>query len=196
VTALLAAGAAEGFDFSRPAGALGEEARRLALHGGGERTYEIVWSYKRGARAGDFRFRGPWKGFCGLVEEEYTRKHADHRGESMRALMAEKPCPVCRGGRLRPDSLAVESWAWISPPCPPSASGGPRIFSASERFESLAPRERAAAEALRPDILRRLQLVGDVGLDYLTLDRRAAEISGGETQRLRLAALLGSRLTG
>jgi len=197
VTALLAAGAAEGFDFSRPAGALGEEARRLALHGGGERTYEIVWSYKRGARAGDFRFRGPWKGFCGLVEEEYTRKHADHRGESMRALMAEKPCPVCRGGRLRPDSLAVEFLGLdIAALSAFSIREALEYFSASERFESLAPRERAAAEALRPDILRRLQLVGDVGLDYLTLDRRAAEISGGETQRLRLAALLGSRLTG
>ncbi|MGD0783212.1 MAG: excinuclease ABC subunit UvrA, partial [Candidatus Aminicenantales bacterium] len=71
VAALLAAGRAQGIDFSRPVSSLGADARRLALYGSGDRTYEIVWSYKRGARAGEFRFSGTWKGFCSLVEEEY-----------------------------------------------------------------------------------------------------------------------------
>ncbi len=197
VAALLAAGRAQGVDFSRPVGSLGDDARRLALYGSGDRTYEIVWSYKRGARAGDFRFQGPWKGFCGLVEEEYERKHADHRGESMRALMAERTCPDCRGGRLKPESLAVKLLGLdIAALAALSVREALDFFAAESRFERLDVRERAAAEALRPDIVRRLGLVRDVGLDYLALDRGSSEISGGESQRLRLAALLGSRLTG
>jgi excinuclease ABC subunit A len=197
VAALLAAGQAEDVDFSRPAASLGAEARRLALYGSGDRIYDIVWSYKRGARAGDFRFRGPWKGFARLVEEEYERKHADHRGEAMRSLMTERTCPDCGGGRLKPESLAVTLLgrdiaaltAW-------TIREAFDFFDAESRFEPLGARERAAAEALRPDIVRRLRLVREVGLDYLTLDRRSSEISGGESQRLRLASLLGSRLTG
>ena len=197
VAALLAAGRASGFDFSSPAGSLDAEARRLALEGSGERTYEIVWGYKRGKRAGEFHFQGPWKGFCRLVEEEYERKHADHRGESLRTLLLEKTCPACRGGRLRPESLAVTLLGFdIAALSAWNIRRAFDFFAAESRFEKLGARERAAAEVIRPDIVRRLRLVRDVGLDYLTLDRGSAEISGGEAQRLRLASLLGSRLTG
>jgi excinuclease ABC subunit A len=197
IAALLAAGRAAGVDFSAPAGSLGEAARRLALYGSGERLYDIVWSYKRGARAGDFRFKGVWPGFCGLIEKEYARKHADRRGEALRPLMAEKPCPDCGGGRLRPESLAVTLLGRsLSELTALSVRESIELFGRADLWAGLPPREHAAAEALRPDLRRRLGLVREVGLDYLTLDRGASEISGGETQRLRLASLLGSRLTG
>jgi len=197
VAALLAAGAAGGIDFSRPVDSLGEAARRLALYGSGERPYDIVWPYRRGARSGDFRFRGPWKGFARLVEEEFERKHADHRGESMRALMTDETCPSCLGGRLKAESLAVTFLGrTIAALSALSIREALDFFGPASRFESLGRRERAAAAALRPDILRRLELVRDAGLDYLTIDRRSSEISGGEAQRLRLASLIGARLTG
>ena len=107
VAALEAAGAAAGIDFSKPYEDLSEAEREIALHGTGDRIYDIVWSYKRGNRAGDFKFRGRWKGFAALVAEEYERKHADHRGEAMRVLMKDEPCPGCGGKRLKPASLAV-----------------------------------------------------------------------------------------
>ncbi len=195
--ALFAAGAAEGIDFSRPVDSLSEAARRLALYGSGQRPYDIVWSYRRGARSGDFRFRGPWKGFARLVEEEFERKHADHRGESMRALMTDETCPSCLGGRLKAESLAVSFLGrTITALSALSIREALDFFGPASRFESLGGRERAAAAALRPDILRRLELVRRAGLDYLTLDRRSDEISGGETQRLRLASLIGARFTG
>jgi excinuclease ABC subunit A len=195
--ALQAAGAESGVDFSAPFSALSAAARNLALFGSGDRLYDVVWSYRRGARAGDFRFRGPWKGFAGLIEAEYERKHADRRGEAMLSLMAKKKCPACRGGRLNAETLAVTLLGRdIAALSALSIRESLSVFAADEAFRELDPQERAAALALRPEIHRRLELVRDVGLDYLTLDRGSEAISAGETQRLRLASLQGARLTG
>ncbi len=197
VAALKAAGDAAGMDFSKPCTDLSEAERRVALLGTGDRIYDIVWSYKRGTRAGDFEFRGPWKGFAALVAEEYGRKHADRRGEALRGLMKDDPCPDCGGRRLKPASLAVTyrglTIAELSAQTVAQSlsffgdEGGPTVLDA---------RSAAVTAALQGEILRRLGLIRDVGLGYLRLDRAAATLAGGEAQRLRLAGLLGVRLTG
>jgi excinuclease ABC subunit A len=197
VAALKAAGDAAGMDFSKPCRDLTEAERTLALHGTGGRVYDIVWSYKRGKRAGDFRFRGPWKGFAVLVAEEYERKHADHRGEAVRILMKDDPCPACGGRRLKPASLAVTYRGLdIAELAALTVAQGFAFFKEEEE-DGRAPldaRAAAVTAALREEILRRLGLIRDVGLDYLGLDRASATLSGGEAQRLRLAGLLGVKL--
>jgi excinuclease ABC subunit A len=197
VAALRTAGETMGIDFSCPYDELGEEARRLAMFGTGDRNYEVVWAYKRKNRAGEFRFKGPWKGFANLVIEEYERKHADDRGEAMLTLMKEEVCPACRGARLRPSSLAVKyagmNIAELSALTVREAS---KFFEGTEQLKNAGERVAAVTGAVRPEILRRLSLMRDAGLDYLAISRRSATLSGGEAGRLRLAAQLGARLSG
>lgn len=196
VAALEAAGRAAGMDFSKPYRDLGEAERKMALHGARDLIYDIVWSYRRGNRAGDFKFRGPWKGFAALVAEEYARKHADRRGEAMRVLMKDDPCPACGGKRLRPLSLAVTYRGLDIAALSALTVAESLAFFEGTGAEISEARARAVTEAVRGEIGRRLGLVRDVGLGYLSLDRASASLSGGEAQRLRLAGLLGVKLTG
>ncbi len=197
VAALRAAGAAAGMDFEKPYAALTDAERALAWSGTGDRVYDVVWSYKRGRRSGDFTFRGPWKGLAALVAEEYGRKHADRRGEAIRILMRDDPCPACGGRRLKPDSLAV-TWRGldIAALSALTVTESLVVFGGDGGGDGLEPRAAAVTAAVREEIGRRLGLVRDVGLGYLRLDRPSATLSGGEAQRLRLAGLLGVRLTG
>ncbi|MBN1938906.1 MAG: excinuclease ABC subunit UvrA [Candidatus Aminicenantes bacterium] len=197
VAALKAAGQAAGLDVSLPYERLTEEARVLALQGTGDRIYDIVWSYKRGNRTGDFKFRGPWKGLLALVGEEYERKHADHRGEAMRVLMKDVSCPDCGGRRLKLDSLRVTFRGLdIAALSALNAAESLAFFEQDDPAAGLEARAAAVTAALRLEIIRRLRLIRDVGLDYLGLDRPSSTLSGGEAQRLRLAGLLGVRLSG
>ena len=197
VAALRTSGRALGIDFSVPYDALGEEARRVAMFGTGDRSYEVVWAYKRKRRAGEFRFKGPWKGFAKLVTEEYERKHTDDRGEAMLPLMMDVACPACGGARLKGSSLAVcfagLNIAELSALTVREASG---FFEDEGRFRGAGVEAAAATAAVRTEILRRLSLLRDAGLDYLAMDRRSATLSGGESGRLRLASQLGARLSG
>ena len=199
LAALRAAAEAAGLDLAKPITELDDEARRLIMHGSGDRIYDVDWSYRRGNRTGRHRFRGPWKGLVKLVTEEYERKHADHRGEALRPLLTEEPCPACGGRRLNPESLAVtflgkniaelsaltaaESASFFRDAAPAAVRRGPAGV-------------RAVFEAVGEEVLDRLDLIRKVGLDYLAIDRRSSTLSGGEAQRLRLAGQLGARLTG
>jgi excinuclease ABC subunit A len=197
VAALTAAGRDAGIDFGGPYRELGEEARRIAMFGTGDRAYDIVWSYRRKRRAGDFKFKGPWKGFAHLVNEEYERKHANDRGEAMLGLMKDEPCPSCGGACLKPLALDVTCLGMnIAEMSALTAGEAIRLFEDTERLAWAGSRARAVTEAVRAEILRRLSLVRDVGLGYLAIDRRSATLSGGEAQRLRLAGELGARLSG
>ncbi len=197
VAALRAAGAAAGIDFSKAYKNLDENERTAALTGTGDRLYDIVWSYRRGNRAGDFKFRGPWKGFAALVAEEYARKHADHRGQAMRVLMKDDPCAACGGRRLKPASLAVKyRGLGIADLCALTVAQSLAFFKNGGDPLPMDARTAAVTAAVREEISRRLRLIGDIGLDYLSLDRASSSLSGGEAQRLRLAGLLGVRLTG
>jgi excinuclease ABC subunit A len=195
---LAAAGAALGLDVSAPWEALSKRARDLALRGAGDRAFDVEWQYRRGTRSGAHRFTSAWPGLLELVRLEYERKHADRRGEALEPLMVPLPCHACGGGRLGPEALAVRF-------------GGVNIHEllAKTVDESLAffggvddgrvpvgDHERSVSADLRLDIAGRLSSLCDAGLGYLALDRAASTLSGGEAQRVRLAAELRSGLTG
>ena len=138
----------------------------------------------------------PRTGFHGILA--YLRDNAeearsDSYREYMMSFMSAAPCPVCRGKRLRPESLAVKI-------------GGLSIadFTALPLNHALSAainlkfteREALVAERIRREIAERLEFLCAVGLNYLSLDRNAATLSGGEGQRIRLATQIGSRLRG
>ena len=122
---------------------------------------------------------------------------AGHSGEEeawhTEALRHAPPCPACKGARLNPEALAV-TWhgASIAEYSALTVAEAARRFAAVE----LSGREAEIARDVMPEILQRLRFLAEVGLDYLTLDRAAPTLSGGEAQRIRLAAQLGSNLRG
>ncbi|ATY83960.1 excinuclease ABC subunit UvrA [Kyrpidia spormannii] len=134
-----------------------------------------------------------FEGVIPNLERRYRETGSEHVREFIEEFMSTKPCPACQGRRLRPEALAVKL-------------GGKNIaevtaLSVTEAlafFEnlSLTPKQAHIARQVLKEIRARLGFLRDVGLDYLTLDRPAGSLSGGEAQRIRLATQIGSGLTG
>ena len=185
-----------GIDYGVPWKDLTSAEQEIALNGTGDEVYEVNWQFRRDDRTGEHHFQGPWKGLLTLVNEEYSRKHADHRGESMMKLMKTASCGSCRGSRLRPEALAVgilgKNIAEVSSL---PVSGSIEFFSTLTARLSL-PADIEMATPLIAEIVRKLEFLSGLGLSYLTIDRISSTLSGGEAQRIRLAGQLGSGLTG
>jgi excinuclease ABC subunit A len=178
-----------GFSLDTPFQELPERAREIILFGAGHD--EVEFTYK----SPTFTVKGKRK-FAGLVPDLARRYRATKSGavrEWLEGFMAPGQCPVCEGKRLKPESLAVKL-------------KGRNIaeytsLSVKETKALLETMEFRGGEALVAgpilnEIVQRLRFLCDVGLDYLTLDRNAATLAGGEAQRLRLATQIGSRLSG
>ncbi|MFH1999179.1 MAG: excinuclease ABC subunit UvrA [Planctomycetota bacterium] len=187
-------------DFSLAFAELPDRAREIALHGTADQEYDVVWKYNRKGREGEHALRTPWQGMCGYVEEEYARVHADHRGESMLEIMRDDPCSECRGERLRPEALSVRfAGLSIAELCRMSVQKSILLFEAMEERQekhALTETARKVSSGLRQEILSRLQPIQKLGLGYLSLDRLMATLSGGELTRIRLAAQIGTGLSG
>lgn len=134
-----------------------------------------------------------FEGVIPNIERRYRETSSDYIREQMEKYMAQQPCPKCKGARLKPETLAV-------------FVGGSTIadttkLSVTEAYEffntlSLTDKQEAIARLVLREIKERLSFLLNVGLDYLTLNRSAGTLSGGEAQRIRLATQIGSRLTG
>jgi excinuclease ABC subunit A len=135
-------------------------------------------------------------GFEGVVnnlERRYRETESEWVKQEIERLMMQKPCPACHGGRLKPEYLAVTVDGMnIMELCRHSVVGA---LARLERLQ-LSERESLIARQVLKEIRERLGFLHDVGLDYLTIDRGAATLSGGEAQRIRLATQIGSRLMG
>ncbi len=198
VATLRAAAAPLGLDVSGPWNGLSAEARALAMDGTGERTFEVDWSWKRGKRTGVHRLASTWAGFARLVEAEYERVHADERGEELEPLLVDRPCAVCSGERLAPYACAV-TFAGRRAPEAAAAEADALVAwldgIAAGRFE-LPPGLLAATAPVREALAPRLRALRDAALGYLSPAREMSSLSGGEAQRVRLAAALGGGLVG
>jgi excinuclease ABC subunit A len=138
----------------------------------------------------------PRTGFHGILaflRDSVEEARSDGYREYMMNYMSATPCPVCRGKRLRPESLAVKIGGLSIADF--TALPLNRALSAAINL-SFSTREALVAERIRREIVERLEFLCAVGLNYLALDRNAATLSGGEGQRIRLATQIGSRLRG
>ncbi|MDO8836146.1 MAG: excinuclease ABC subunit UvrA [Vicinamibacterales bacterium] len=191
-----AAASALGLDVLPPWQALSAEARHLALRGAGDRTFEVAWSYERGNRRGVHWFTAPWPGLLALVRQEFERKHDDRRGDALAHLMMPVACDACRGAGLMPAARAVVfAGEPIHTLLGRTVDESLAFFGAVESG-TVPARTLAITANLRMDLVRRLTRLQDAGLGYLALDRQATTLSGGEAQRVRLAAHLQAGLTG
>jgi excinuclease ABC subunit A len=138
----------------------------------------------------------PRTGFHGILSflrDAIDEARSDSYRESMMSYMSATPCPVCRGKRLRPESLAVKIGGFSIADFTTLPLN--RALSAAINL-SFTAREALVAERIRREIVERLEFLCAVGLTYLSLDRNATTLSGGEGQRIRLATQIGSRLRG
>ncbi|MBX6378998.1 MAG: excinuclease ABC subunit UvrA, partial [Clostridia bacterium] len=133
-----------------------------------------------------------WEGVLAILDRRY-REGSEAVRQEIEAYMSAHPCPACQGRRLRPESLAVTVGGLNIAEL--TALSIRKALAFLEELE-LDPREALIARQVLKEIRARLQFLVDVGLDYLTLDRAASTLSGGEAQRIRLATQIGSGLVG
>ena len=177
------------FSMDTPWRKLSAKAKDAILYGS---DYEVHVKYKN--RYGRVRnYSTGFEGIVSFVERRHSETDSDFSRDKYEAYMRETPCPVCKGSRLKPEVIAVtigdKSIAAI---CELSI----KECAAFLNKISLSAREKQIAERVLKEVNARLGFLLDVGLDYLSLARPAATLSGGEAQRIRLATQIGSGLVG
>jgi len=179
-----------GVDLDTPIEKLPKEFVDELLYGSGRRLIEFNFD----SRYGGYRhYRGPFEGFVRNLERRYRETNSDYIKEKIEEYMSLIPCEKCKGKRLKDSVLAV-------------TVGGKNIHEvtslsvreALEFFDNLklSKKDAQIAEQIIKEIKGRLNFLVNVGLDYLTLSRSAGTLSGGESQRIRLATQIGSGLVG
>jgi excinuclease ABC subunit A len=181
---------ANGIDPEVPWRKLGRPDRDLLLEGTGDERHTISYRNRFGRRR---VYTVRYDGMLASLERRYQNTDSDRTRERIESLMALQPCPACGGARLRPESLAVKVGGLnIHEYTTLSARAALAWIEALELTET----ERAIARLVVREISERLRFLDSVGIGYLSLDRAAATLSGGEAQRIRLATQIGSSLVG
>ncbi|WP_132254295.1 excinuclease ABC subunit UvrA [Methylobacterium segetis] len=180
-----------GFKTTVPWGELPEEARQVILYGSGRQS--IRFDYNDGMRA--YAVNKPFEGVIPNLERRYKETESDASREEIGRFMGETPCEACGGKRLKPEALAVKvAMQDVGEVTALSVREAHRWFS--DLPDKLSPKQNEIAVRILKEIRDRLTFLVDVGLEYLTLARGSGSLSGGESQRIRLASQIGSGLTG
>ena len=178
-------------DVDTPWRDLPEEARRAVLYGSGDEP--VTMAYNDGLR--NYRVTKPFEGVIVNLERRLRETDSAWVREELSKYLASRPCETCGGKRLRPEALAVRiDGRDISEVAALSIGDAGRWFAALE--DALTPKQLEIGARILREINDRLGFLNDVGLEYLTLDRSSGTLSGGESQRIRLASQIGSGLTG
>jgi len=177
------------FNFTTPWNRLDPEIRKILLNGTGSEKLKMSYHSERWSGT----YTGGWEGTIPNLNRRYRQTKSAHIREWIEQYMSMRPCPECKGSRLRKESLSVTIGGLNLGELSRQSIRGILSFLNSL---SLSTMETAIAKEILKEIRVRLRFLVDVGLEYLTLDRGAATLSGGEAQRIRLATQIGSQLMG
>ncbi len=178
-----------GFDFDTPLSELTDVQKNVLLNGS-EKKLKIKYRFSSGD---EIQYENTFDGVLGYIKNYFEKTNSPKTREWAESFMTKKVCKACNGGRLRKESLSVK----IKDLSISEITRMP-INKAEEFFNNLEFEGRAAiiAEPILKEIRKRLGFLSNVGLQYLTLDRSSRTLSGGESQRIRLASQIGSQLAG
>ena len=187
-----------GFSVDTPVKRLTLEQLDMVLYGTGNRKVSMVHETQLGKT---YQFEASFEGVIPNLERRFKETTSDYIRVEIERYMTTHPCPVCQGQRLKPESLAVtvagENIAGVSAMSIEQAVAWLELLGGEgDRKTLLSERELLIARQILKEIGARLGFLKDVGLDYLTIDRPASTLSGGEAQRIRLATQIGSGLMG
>ena len=182
-----------GFSLTQPIKELPSEAVNAILYG--TKGEPLKLHYDRANRSGSFSgiYQKPFEGICNNLERRYHETQSQYMRAEIEECMSETPCKACGGRRLRKEALAVTVGGKTI-----AEMADMPVCDAIDFVDSLVltPKERIVAERILKEIKQRLGFLKNVGLDYLTLSRGASTLSGGESQRIRLATQIGASLVG
>ncbi|HEX3553167.1 MAG TPA: excinuclease ABC subunit UvrA [Thermoanaerobaculia bacterium] len=180
---------AMGFSLQTPWKKLPAEAKRVILHGSGDQELSFNLSGKKSS----YSWTGKFEGVIPMLDRRYKETDSVAIRAEIEKYMSVHPCPTCQGRRLRPEALAVKLKGRAIDELSRLAVGDLRGWMGEIELDR---KERAIAEKVVQEISDRLSFLDDVGVGYLTLDRSSGSLSGGESQRIRLATQIGSKLMG
>ncbi len=188
---LIAAVAEEnGVEVDRPWSKLKKSEREIFLNGTGGQRHQVTYTNRFGRRRS---YKVRFEGILNQLQRRYEETDSESNRERIEGYMAEQPCPRCEGQRLRPESLAVKvGGISIAEYSALSARAAAEWIADLQMNET----ERAIARLIVREITERLAFLDNVGIGYLSLERSARSLSGGEAQRIRLATQIGSSLVG
>ncbi len=170
---------------------LSKKTQDAILYGSGET--EIRFSYDDGMRA--YETRRPFEGVITNLERRFRETDSDWAREEIARYFTDVPCEACKGFRLKPEALCVKvGGLHIGEVSDMSVKGAAQWFT--ELSQRLSAKQNEIAVRVLKEVRERLKFLVDVGLEYLTLARASGTLSGGESQRIRLASQIGSGLTG
>jgi excinuclease ABC subunit A len=180
-----------GFSTRKPWAELPDSARMVILYGTGQEP--VRFAYDDGLRS--YEVRKPFEGVITNLERRYKETESDWSREEISRFMSATPCSACGGNRLKPEALAVKiATRHIGEISQMSVRDALGWFQDLPRH--LTEKQAGIAQRIVKEIRDRLTFLLDVGLEYLTLSRASGTLSGGESQRIRLASQIGSGLTG
>ncbi|MDQ3245286.1 MAG: excinuclease ABC subunit UvrA, partial [Pseudomonadota bacterium] len=179
------------FDLATPWKDLPEQAHRVILTGTGGKP--VTLRFVDGRKS--YEVKKPFEGVLGNLNRRLLQTESAWMREELSRYQSSLPCEVCHGARLKPEALSVKiAGEHISGGSQRSVADAHAWFGSLE--EKLGPQQREIARAILKEINERLGFLHNVGLDYLHLDRTSGTLSGGESQRIRLASQIGSGLSG
>ncbi len=193
-----AAAMQHGFSLNVPVNALSSEALNIVLYGTGTQQYDVnSTTDQHKVRS----FYASYEGVIPNLERRYKETESDYVRSEIERYMRIKKCPTCNGKRLRPEVLSVTVGELsidlvVNMTIEQAVAYFQELSGSKATKRSLAKRELEIAKQILKEIRTRLSFLSNVGLNYLTLDRAASTLSGGEAQRIRLATQIGSALSG
>ena len=194
VSTLLKVGEENNIDYTIPTNKLNTKERNIALYGTGDIEYNVSWAFKRGSRLGTHSLNTTWKGFAGYLQEDYELKKDGKRGEVFNSITTNIICTKCKGSRYRQEINDVFFGGYNISQLSSLSITNALIYFRNVKLSATGDYNKYETTIFQ--IINKLVPFEKIGIGYLAINRNISSLSGGESQRLRIATQLASNLCG